>query len=133
MVDLFKELIPSILSNKVVTITAENDKEYPAFMVNKALSFHMDCILQANEMNMLHDVANVMQYDYLFHSIRSRKRHFQKWQKLEKIEDLEVIKEYYNLSNEKAKSALKLLTNTQIEELKTRLYKGGMKKRQNTK
>ena len=43
-------------------------------------------------------------------------------------ENLEVIKEYYGYSNEKAKSVLSLLNNKQIEELKQRIYKGGRTK-----
>jgi hypothetical protein len=44
------------------------------------------------------------------------------------IENLELIKEYYGYSNEKAKSVLSLLNDDQINELKTRIYKGGKRK-----
>jgi hypothetical protein len=40
---------------------------------------------------------------------------------------VEVVKEYYGYSNEKAKSALSLLTSDQINELKKKVYKGGRK------
>jgi len=126
VVDLFKELLPSILSTKAAVISAENEKEYPAFMVNRALSFHMDCILHANQMNIYHDLDNIMQHDYLLNIIRSKFRRFQKWQKLDKIADLEVVKEYYNFSTEKAKEAYRLLTDEQMTEIKARLYKGGL-------
>jgi hypothetical protein len=44
------------------------------------------------------------------------------------IENLELIKEYYGYSNEKAKSVLSLLNDDQINELKMRIYKGGKRK-----
>ena len=49
LADLFKDVIPSILQTKKDVI--ETDKDYTAFIVNRALSFHYDCVLQANEMN----------------------------------------------------------------------------------
>ena len=38
---------------------------------------------------------------------------------------VEYVKEYYGYSNEKAKSALTILTDNQKEYIKKRLYKGG--------
>jgi hypothetical protein len=56
------------------------------------------------------------------------KRKFQPWQKPEKEEDLNVVKEYFGYSNEKAKSALRLLTKEQLSSIKEKLEKGGVKK-----
>lgn len=126
MVDLFKELIPAVLSTKANVIDSTNEKEYVPFMVNRALSYHIDCIMAANVMNMNHGIDNLLQFQFLLNTVRSKKRPFQKWQKLEKVEDLDVVSEYYNLSPSKAKAALGLLSNEQIAELKTRLYKGGL-------
>ena len=124
MTDLFKEIIPSILtSNKDIL---ETDKDYVPFVVNKALSFHYDCIFQANLMNQYPSLDNRLQYHYLLNSTRSYKRPFQKWQKRETVENLDVIKEYFNYSNEKAKVALTVLSNDQIDEIKTRIDKGGL-------
>jgi hypothetical protein len=38
------------------------------------------------------------------------------------------VKEYYGYSNEKAKEALNILSNKQIEDIKESLTKGGRKK-----
>jgi len=47
--DLFKDIIPSILQTKKCVINDEIDqKDYVPFVVNRALSYHMDCILYAN-------------------------------------------------------------------------------------
>jgi hypothetical protein len=42
--------------------------------------------------------------------------------------NLEYVKEYYGYSNEKAKDALNILTEEQIELIKNTLSKGGRKR-----
>ena len=123
MADLFKEVIPSILQNKKNVL--EEEKDYNAFVVNKALSFHYDCVMQANEMNRYPSLPVTLQYHYLLNSIRGYKRPFRPWQKRETIEDLETVKEYFGYSNEKAKEVLVLLNADQIEEIKKAIHKGG--------
>lgn len=126
MADLFKEIIPAILQNKEQVITPENESDYNAYVVNRALSFHYDTVLYANEMNKLPNTDAWLQFEFLIHSVRGYKRPFQPWQKIEKNDDLEVIKEYYNCSNEKAKQALELLSQEQLTIIKKTLYKGGI-------
>lgn len=126
MSDLFKDTIPSILQTKKSVITEENEKDYVPFIVNKALSFHYDCIIQANEMNKNHSIDKLPQYHYLLNSIRKYKRPFRKWLKREEISDLEAVKEYYKYSNDKAKDAMLLLSPDQLEDIKRRINKGGI-------
>lgn len=121
--DVFKELIPSILHTKQNVL--EDEKKYPAFVVNRAISFHYDCVMQANMMNQYPNLPGSMQYSFLLNSIRGYKRPFRKWEKRETIDDLEAVKEYYNYSNERAKEALVLLNATQLEEIRKALSKGG--------
>ena len=129
MADLFKEIVPSILQTKVNYLRDDVDlKEYSPFMVNRALSYHMDCVLYANEMNKHHSIDKDMEYQYLLNSIRPVKRKFQPWQKSSTDKDLECIKEYFGYSNQKAKEALILLSAEQIAEIKIRTDKGGVKK-----
>jgi hypothetical protein len=99
---------------------------YVPFLVNRSLSFHYDCILQANQMNMNAQLPNGMQYHYLLNTIRGYKRPYQKWQKRETIEDLEAVREYYNFSYEKAKEAIGLLSADQLLEIRKRLDHGGI-------
>jgi len=126
MTDLFKDIIPSILQNKKSVINEENEGDYVPFVVNKALSFHKDCVLYANEMNKLPNTDKVLQYQYLLNTIRGYKRPFQKWHKKETIENLNAVKEYYHYSNEKAKEALSVLSDDQLNEIKKKLFKGGL-------
>ena len=124
MSDLFKDIIPSILHTKKDVL--ENEKDYNAFVVNRAISFHYDCVMQANEMNKYPSLPGTMQYHFLLNSIRGYKRPFRKWEKRETIDNLDAVKEYYNYSNEKAKEALVLLNATQLEQIKKELNKGGI-------
>ena len=103
------------------------EKAYPAFMVNRGLSYFPDTILFANEMNVNHHIDNRLQFDF-FINIISKKKRFSKWAKPIDIDNLELVKEYYGYSTEKAKSILPLLNDAQINELKLRIYKGGKRK-----
>ena len=101
-------------------------KKYPAFIVNKILSGFQDTVMLVNEMNRNHFVDKDMQFHFLLNSIRSKKR-FSPFLRANKLKDIECVKEYYGYSNDKAKSALDILTNDQIKLIKEKLYKGGTK------
>ena len=103
------------------------EKAYNAFIVNRSLSFFPDTVLFANEMNINHHVDSRLQFDFFINIIKKRKR-FSKWTKAGEVENLQVIKEYYGYSDEKAKSIYNLLNHEQIEQLKMRIYKGGKRK-----
>ena len=115
------------ISKKDIMHDDISEKSYPAFMVNRALSYFNDTVLYANEMNVNHHIDNKLQYHFLINIIRKKKR-FSKWLKPREVDNLELIKEYYGYSNEKAKSVLRLFNNEQIELLKQRIYKGGKRK-----
>jgi Holliday junction resolvase RusA-like endonuclease len=103
------------------------EKEYNAFMVNRGLSYFSDTVLIANEMNLNHHLDNRLQFDFFINIVKKKKR-FSKWLKARDIENLEIIKQYYGYSDEKAKSVLSLFDNNQINEIKNRIYKGGKRK-----
>ena len=126
MPNLFKEIIPSILQTKKCVINDDIDaKDYTPFVVNRALSYHVDCILYANEMNINNMLDKDMQYQYLLNTIRPMKRKFQSWQKAEVDNNMECVKEYFGYSNQKAKEALRILSDEQLAEIKARTNKGG--------
>ena len=123
------DYVNSILQNKKNLIVDElTEKEYQPFLVNRTLSYHKDCILYANEMNRRHLTDKKLQYDFFPNTIRSQKRPFAKWIKTEKSEDLECIKQVFGLSNEKAREAMRLLSNEQIQQLKEQTDTGGLRK-----
>ena len=127
--DLFKDYLPAINHTKKNLMDSDDpmwEKKYPAFMVNKVLSGFQDTIMLSNEMNRNHFLDRDMQFQFLLNSIRSKKR-FTPFLKAGKIKDIECVKEYYGYSNEKAKSALNILTKEQLKLIKESLYKGGTK------
>lgn len=99
---------------------------YNPFMINRSLSYFQDTVFFANEMNRYSHLDPKLQYHFLINIIRKRKR-FSKWNKPELDSDMDVVKEYYGYSNEKARQALTLLSPSQIEELKKKVSKGGRK------
>jgi hypothetical protein len=100
------------------------ERQYTPFIINRSLSYFPDTILQSNEMNLYSHLDKNLQFDFLRHSIRSRKR-FSKWFKVQKSEQLDAVKEYYGYSNQRAEEALKILTPEQIEHICSIIQKGG--------
>ena len=110
---------------KSVTDTKENlivddwsEKQYNAFIVNKSLSHGQDTVVAANEMNARPHIDPKLQYDFLRGIIR-KKRRFNKWLKAEKEEHIEIVKEYFGYNNVKAMEALRILRESDIEQMKS--------------
>ena len=101
-------------------------KKYPTFIVNKILSGFSDTVMLANEVNRNHFLDKDMQFQFLLNSVRAKKR-FSPFLRADKLKDIECVKEYYGYNNEKAKSALDILTKEQIKLIKEKLFKGGTK------
>ena len=100
---------------------------YLPFTVNRSLSYFQDTVVIANEMNRFASIDKKMQYHFLINIIRKRKR-FSKWLKPEIENDIEVVKEYYGYSNNKARQVLSLLSSDQINKLIEKVNKGGRTK-----
>ena len=101
-------------------------KDYAPYIINRCLSGNLDCILFVNEMNKYSFLDKDMQYSFYLNTLRKKKR-FSPWLRKDKVTDLEIIKQYYGYSNEKASNALKILTPEQINYIKQRLETGGSK------
>lgn len=102
-----------------------SEKQYIPYVVNKGLSYGSDTVIPANEMNSRPHIEKKLQFQFLINTIRPKKR-YNKWIKAEKIEAIETIKQYYGYSTEKARQALPLLSEKQLDYLKQKLQKGGM-------
>jgi len=128
MPDLFKEIIPSILQTGKSVLKDEIDyRDYTPFVVNRALSYHVDCVLYVNQLNLWPSMDKDMQYQYLLNTIRPMKRKFAPWQKASRDKDIECVKLYFGYSDQKARDALRILTDEQIAEIRKRTDKGGVK------
>ena len=100
------------------------EKEYPTYIINRCYSGHLDAIMFANEMNIHHSLPKKMQYDFLLNTLRPKKR-FSPWLRKDTIKDLDYVKRYYGYSNEKAKQALRILTQEQLNFIKSKFETGG--------
>jgi len=100
------------------------ERGYNPYLTNKSLSYFVDTIGYANEMNLRFDAENILQFEYLLNSVKPKKRRA-KWVKKVEDEDLSAVKEYYGYNNVKAEQVLSILSPQQLEEIKLKLSKGG--------
>ncbi len=108
-------------------VDEDTEKGYNPFMTNRGLSYFEDTVLFANEMNRASHLDNRLQYDFLRQGIRQRKR-FSKWMKKETDDKIEVIKEYYGYSNDKAYAVIDLISDEMFDRMKKTISKGGKAK-----
>jgi len=119
------DLLNSINQNKKdLSKEEEFEKQYNNFMINRGLSYFPDTIMYSNELNLLPDLDKDLQYRYLINIIRPRKR-FSKWAKKKDDSDLQLVMEYFDYNIEKAKSALSILSPSDMKKIKEKLNKGG--------
>lgn len=120
------DFLNSINDTKTDIMTEDNQNAYVPFVINRSLSYFPDTVALANELNTRHHIDKKLQYHFLINIIRKRKR-FSKWNKPDLVSDMEVVKQYYGYSNDKARQVLQLLSPEQIQELKKKVSKGGRK------
>jgi hypothetical protein len=103
----------------------EIEKEYSAFMVNRALSQGMDTILFANEMNRMAHVDDQLQYAYFINNVGIRaKKRFNKWAKAAEAEDdIQLVMSHYNMNRRKAEEVIDLVD---LESIRIKSDKGGI-------
>ena len=124
-VNLF-DFLNSINSTKKVNLFAEGrpEKDYNIFIINRSLSYHSDTIMHANELNQRPFIPKASQYEYYLGMVRPRKR-FAKWASKVSNPRALLVKEYYDVSLQKALEMVKLLTKEQIAQIESELNKGG--------
>jgi hypothetical protein len=109
---------------KNIIVDDDTENQYLPFMVNTGLSQSQDTVILANYMNTRPHIPKKAQFLFLMNTVPKRKR-FEKWAKLEEVENLELIMEYYGYSRNKALSVLSILSLDQIDFIKTKSFKGG--------
>ena len=119
-----KDWLNSINQNKNNLYEEDPDAKYPAYIINRCMSGHLDSVMFANEMNLSHHLDSDMQYSFYLNSLRVKKR-FSPWLRKDEIKDLDLVKRYYGYSNEKAKQALRILTKQQLNFIKSTFETGG--------
>ena len=117
-----KKISPFDFANSI-NFTKENlivdertEEEYNPFIVNRAMGFGKDTVIAGNEMNSRPHLDNKMQYDFLREVVRKSKR-YNKWLKNEE-ENIEAVQKFFGYSFNKAKEALSILTETDLDRIK---------------
>lgn len=106
--------------------------DYNPFITNRGFSYFPDTILYANELNMYPNIPKESQFYYYLHSLRKRKR-YSKWFKLEKNDDLELVKQTYKVRTEVAKEFLKILTPENLQAIRDSQSTGELENKINKK
>ena len=100
-------------------------KDYKMFLINRTLSYHSDIALFINEVNRYPDIKTKMHFDYIHNAVPKKRRKKKYWAKGKKLENMQIVKEYYKYSNQKCLDVLSVLSDTDIETIKAKLYRGG--------
>jgi hypothetical protein len=120
---------------ELIDLDKPQEFKYEQWRTNSSLSNFYDNIHIANEMNMNYHLGDKLHYHFLFHIVKKIKRYGKKKtqedEKREKeakkeLENIRLIQEYYKYNITKAKAALKILTEDQLDYIKKKI-KGGMK------
>jgi hypothetical protein len=126
----------SINSGKEPLSLENQEFKYEKWRTNTSLANHLDTIMDANQMNLNYHLSDQMHYDYLFYSVRKKKRFGSKKserdkqlerEQKEEADKIALISEYYKYNTVNAKAALRVLTESQLEIIKRRLERGGVK------
>ena len=116
----------SINSGSSLVDLEKQEFKYNKWRTNSSISNFLENIMFANEMNLNMHITDKMHYDYLFYSVKKKKRFGSKKTSRDKS-NLAVISEYYKYNMVKCKAALRVLTGSQLEIIRKRLEKGGVK------
>ena len=130
------DFLKSVNQSKINIMDEDSltEGEYLPFVMNRTLSYFLDTVMYANEINTKSHVDNKLQFDFLLNTIRANKR-FSRWLKPEENKDVDAIKEYYGYSNQKAREVLDIFPGSQLSLIHEHLNKGGLKngRKQRTK
>lgn len=121
------DFLTSINDTKQYIMTDENEKLYVPYLINRFLSGTIDTLFYANEMNFFSFLDKRLQYDYYFHAIRKGYRRA-KWLKRKDSDKLNIICKYFKYNITKAKEIESIITDKDIELMKSRLSLGGIEK-----
>lgn len=116
------------------SLVQEHVKTYNPFMVNRAFSYHVSSIHDAQLMNQCAGLDKDMQHDYYLYSLRKDKR-YSKWYKNQnsKNEDLQLLSEIFDTSIDRAVENRRLFSDEQMENIRERYSnKGGIQHERRT-
>jgi hypothetical protein len=125
--DFVNQILHGNSKGKQIELSDENLELYNKYVINKALSFHHDCLFQANAMNLYSNIDERMHYSFLLNTIRKYKRTFKPWIKPEYSENVELIRKFFNVSKREAIEIEGLVCEEDLNKIKQELDIGGIK------
>jgi hypothetical protein len=102
--------------------------EISPFVINRLMSMHADTIYHAYRMTCASKhITPQMSYDYFFHSVERGYRYSppQKRKGGGISDDIAIIQKHFNLSRRKAIEARRVLTDEDIDAIRSEYYEGG--------
>jgi hypothetical protein len=100
-----------------------NSSDYVPYVINKIFSYFPETILLSNEMNKNWHLDKKIQYKYYVNGVRKGKR-YSPWLKIENNEDVDLVSKYYGVSKRIAREYLKILSASELENIRNILKTG---------
>lgn len=118
----------NITKKNLIREEGRGASEYAPYLMNKGLSQFADTVMHANEMNTRWHMDKQMQYEFLIHSIRPRKR-MSKWAKKEDAEIVQTIADMFGCSIRKAEEIRAVIGSKKTDEIleKSKTMYGGIR------
>lgn len=110
------DFIKSINKKNYLMVDEHIEKQYDPFIVNRGLSFFIDCVPFVYNMNRYCNLPKKIQYDYLFTGIRKKDR-WSKWAKDDKYEYVDEIMKEYSVNKSRAIEILDRLSKEQVDSI----------------
>ena len=98
---------------------------YVNFLVAKAFGHFSDTVLIAQEVNERPLLSKEQHHDFLFNTVRPKKR-FSKWPKKLENDTVQLVQNYFNYSERKAIDALRILTEEDLKIIREKSNRGGI-------
>jgi hypothetical protein len=124
--DFVNQILQGNSKGKQIELTEDNEELYNQYIINKALSFHRDCLFQVNMMNLYPNINSKMHFDFLLNTTRKYKRPFKPWIKPDNSEKVELIRQFFNISKREAIEIEDLVCEEDVEKIKQELNVGGI-------
>ena len=100
----------------------ENPEKFDPWVTMVYYSLFPDTIYYAQMMNINNNLEPDVQLSYYINTVRPSKR-WRKWPKKSVCEDIKLLQEVFGYSENKAKTALAVLSEAQMKELKKKYKK----------
>lgn len=122
----FIEIIKNINTKSGLLDPDFVEANYSPFGMNRVFARTPDGLLVAQELNQMGEMTKYEQYRWYYHRLSKNPRRFGEKAESEKPKYLDTVMDYFDISKEKAREALRVLTKEEMEQMVQFLDKGGV-------